>query len=65
VKSALGDIGNLGERIGEPGQWIDVVELGGANQRVHEGGAFSAPVGADEQPRLSPCGFLDDRALYS
>lgn len=40
MKSALGNIGNAGERIGEPGQWVDIVELCRANQRVHEGGAL-------------------------
>ena len=36
--------------IGEPGLRINVVETGGLDQRVHDGGAIPAAVGASEQP---------------
>ena len=53
VEPALRHVGDAGEDVGEPGLRIDVVELGGDDQRVHEGGALGAAVGAGEQPRLS------------
>jgi hypothetical protein len=39
-----------GEDVGEPGLRIDVVELGGHDQRCHDGGAVGATFGAGEQP---------------
>ena len=50
MEPGLRDIGDPGDRIGEPRQWIDIVELGGTYQRVHKSGALTAAVGADEQP---------------
>jgi hypothetical protein len=44
---------DAGEYVGEPSLRIDVVELGGLDQRVHHGGALAAAVGAGEQPRLA------------
>ena len=46
-------IGDPGQYVGEPGLWIDVVELGGLDQRQHDRGAFAAAVGAGEQPCFS------------
>jgi hypothetical protein len=46
-------IGDAGEHIGEPGLRVDVVELGGLDQRVEDGGALPAAIGAAEQPRLA------------
>lgn len=40
--------------VGEPGLRIDIVELGGSDQRVHDGGALTAAIRAAEQPRLAP-----------
>ena len=45
-------VGDAGEDIGQPGLRIDVVELGGHDQAVQEGGALTASVGAGEQPNL-------------
>jgi hypothetical protein len=45
-----------GEHIGKPGLGIDVVETGGLDHRVHEGGALAAAIGACEQP-----GFAAER----
>ena len=36
--------------IGEPSLWVDVVELGGLDQRVDCGGALAAYIGACEGP---------------
>jgi len=46
----LGQIGDAGEDVCEPGLRIDIVELGGDDQRVHERGALATAVGAGEQP---------------
>src|SRR5689334_16657230 len=49
-------IGQPGEYIGEPDLRIDVVELGGLNQRVDGGSAAAAIVGAGESPVLAADG---------
>src|ERR1700738_990022 len=49
-------IRQAGEHVGKPGLRIDVVELGGGNQRVDRGGAPAAFVGAGEGPVLLPEG---------
>src|SRR5882757_4901437 len=46
-------IGDTGEHVGEPGLWIDVVELCGLNQREHDRGAFATSIGTGEQPCLA------------
>ena len=46
-------IGDAGEHVGQPGLGIDVVELGGDDQAVEEGGALAAAIGAGEQPGLA------------
>ena len=43
-------VGDAGDDVGEPGLRVDVVELGGADQRVHGGGALSAALGPGEEP---------------
>ena len=47
-------IGDAGQRIGEPGLWIDAVELGGFNQRVGNGSRFATVVGSHEQVVFAP-----------
>jgi hypothetical protein len=41
---------DAGEHIGEPGARIDVVELSGLKQGVHDGGTLSAAFGSREEP---------------
>jgi len=43
-------VGNAGKDISEPRLRVDLVELGGSDEAVHDGGALTAPVGAAEQP---------------
>ena len=38
---------------GEPGLRIDLVQLDGLNQRIHEGSAFASPLRSGEQPAIS------------
>ena len=52
MKPVLGDIGDPGEDVGQPGLGIDVIHLGSDDQAVHEGGSLAAAVGAGEQPCL-------------
>lgn len=56
VEFAGAMISNAGEDVCEPGLRIDVIELCGDDQRVHDGGAFSAAVGAGEEPGFSAKG---------
>jgi hypothetical protein len=46
-------IGDATQDVGEPGLWVDAVELGGLDQREHRSGALAAAVGASEQPGLA------------
>jgi hypothetical protein len=46
-------IGDAREDIGEPSLRVDVVEPGGLDRRVDEGGTLPAVVGAAEQPCLA------------
>src|ERR1700691_1156194 len=50
---SLRRIGDPGENVGEPRVGIDVVELGGLDQRVHNGGSFGPALRTGEQPRFS------------
>ena len=50
MEPALRRLGDASEHIGEPGLRIDIVELGGADQRVHRRRAHAAAVGTAEQP---------------
>lgn len=56
-------IGDANEDIGKPGLRIDVVELGGLDQGVDDGGALAAAVGATEQPCLAAERDAAERAL--
>jgi hypothetical protein len=40
------------QHVGKPSLGIDVVELGGMDQRQHDRGAPAATIGSGEQPRL-------------
>jgi len=53
-------VGDAGQDIGQPGARVNVVQLGGVDQRVHGRGAVTAAVTAREQPRLSSEGNLRD-----
>src|SRR5205814_6010937 len=46
-------IGDPTQDVGEPGLWVDAVELSGLDQREHRSGALAAAVGASEQPGLA------------
>src|SRR5207248_288686 len=43
-------IGDPTQDVGEPGLWVDAVELSGLDQREHRSGALAAAVGASEPP---------------
>jgi hypothetical protein len=51
-----GMIRQAGQHVGEPGLWIDVVELGGGHQCVDGSRTTAAFVGAGEGPILAPHG---------
>jgi len=53
AEARLRNVGDAGEDIGEPSLRIDVIQLGGLYQRVHERGAIRSALGAGEQPRFS------------
>ena len=53
VQPRLRHLGDAGEDVGEPGLRVDVVELGGADQRVHHRCSLAAAIGAGEQPGLA------------
>ena len=55
--------GDAGEDVGEPGLRIDIVELGGLDQRVDDRGALPTAVGAAEQPGLASERDAAERAL--
>jgi len=63
VEPALRRLGDAAEHIGEPGLRIDIVELGGADERVHRRGAGAAAVRAGEQPTASSEGDTPERPL--
>ena len=46
-------VDDAGEDVGELGLRIDAVEFGGDDQRIHDSGAFTAMVGAGEEPGFS------------
>jgi len=50
VEPYLRDIGDAGEHIGQPSQWINVVELGRHDQRGHCRGTVGAALGTSEEP---------------
>jgi len=46
-------VGDAGEEVGEPSLRVDVVELGGLDQRVEDGGALATAIRAAEKPGLA------------
>lgn len=56
----VGVVGDAGQDIGEPGLRIDIVELGGDDQALHEGSPLPATVGAGLGDSWGP--FLDPPA---
>ena len=50
AEAVLWRVGDAGEHFGEPGLWIDVVELGGPDQGVDDGGALGSAIRAGEEP---------------
>ena len=63
VQPILRRLGDPAENVGEPGLGIDVVEPGGADQRVHDRRTHAAAVGAGEQPTASSERDTTKRAL--
>ena len=53
MQPGLRHLGDAGEDVGEPGLGVDIVEPGGADERVHRRRALSSAVGAGEQPGLA------------
>ena len=49
-QTGLRHLGDASKDVGEPGLGVDVVELGGADERVHHRRALAAAIGAREQP---------------
>lgn len=56
-------VSHAGEDVGEPGLWIDVVELGGDDHCVHEGSPVTAPVGSGEEPAFPAESQASERPL--
>jgi len=56
VNALGGVIRQAGQHVGEPSLRVEIVELGGCDQRVDCSGAPAAFVGASEGPVLSPKG---------
>ena len=52
IKPIDGMVRDTGEDIGQPGLRIDVVEPRSLDERVKDGGALTATVGAAEEPSL-------------
>ena len=63
VEPGLWQVGDAVENIGEPGLRVDVVELGGADERVHHSRPLAAAIGAGEEPGSSPETQGPQRAL--
>jgi hypothetical protein len=45
-----GVLGDAAQNVGQPSLRIDVIHLGGRDQRHHDGGAIGAAVRASEEP---------------
>ena len=50
MQPGLRHLGDAGEDVGEPVLGVDVVELGGADERIHHRRPLAAETGAREQP---------------
>ena len=57
------NIGDAGEHVGEPGLRIDIVQLGGLDECVHESGAFRPALRSREQPGFAAEGDAAQRPL--
>jgi hypothetical protein len=56
-------VGDAGQHIGEPGAWIDVVEPGSDNERIHRCCSLPASIRAGEEPGFSAEGNATQRAF--
>ena len=56
-------IGNARQHVSEPGAWIDIVQFGGDDQRIHASGPFATTVGTREQPCFSAQSYATQRPL--
>ena len=43
-------VGNVGENVGEPCLWVDIIELGSHDQRCHERGTIGTSIRSGEEP---------------
>ena len=50
MQAGLWGVGDPSQDIGQPGLRIDIVQLGGDDQAVHQGRPVAAAIGAGEQP---------------
>ena len=58
-------LGHASQHVGEPGLWIDVVELRGLYQRCRGGSTLGPTRGAREQLGFSAEGKTSERSLGS
>jgi hypothetical protein len=65
MRAAGGVVGNAAQHVGEPGLRVDVVELGGDDQRVIRSGPPAAAIGAGEEPVLAADGNARPRLCGS
>ena len=63
MQAGLRHLGDAGEDVGEPGLGVDVVELRGADERVHRRRPLAAAIGAREEPGLASERDAAKRAL--
>ena len=63
MQATYGLVGDTLEDVGEPGLRVEIVEPGGADQRVHGRGPSAAPVRAAKQPGLSAQGDTAQRSF--
>ena len=49
-------IGDPAEDVGEPSLWVDIVQLGGFDQRIGDRGRLAATLGTDKEVVLAPDG---------
>ena len=54
MQAADGMLGDALEHIGQPGLWVDLIELGRPDQSVEGGSALAAAVRAGEGPVAPP-----------
>src|SRR6476660_4089163 len=64
-KPALWGASDPGQHVDQPSKWIDIVELGGGNQRRRSRSPSSTAVRAGEEPRLSAQGKTSEGPLGS